>query len=189
MSDQEVLLKKITGEVDPIEKARLIQEAVLKYNVPKAKIADLLRVSRPYVSSLLRLLRLPELVIDGYYSGVITLSHLFVIGRLGDHDSMISLYEEILTNNVSSVDVDNLIRQRKHSVGSYPDRTDEKVKKALEEFFHAIDAEASITLIQTRIKGKLIVELRGDTQRTTHFFKTVGHLLRPSLDSLTDTDW
>ena len=76
------LLDSLKEETDIFTKARLIRTLHLEHDVPLHDIAHVLSIKPSFVSHILRLNRLPELIVDGFYSGLISITHLFILARL-----------------------------------------------------------------------------------------------------------
>src|SRR3989338_3922033 len=123
MSDQEdLLLQSLHKTEDPISRASILKNLHSRHGVSTKQLAKEMSVSEPYISSLMRLLKLPDLVIDGYYSKQISQTHLLVLSRLDMESQVTRAYEEVLTHNLSTVATDDLVRTMKYGVKS--DRND-----------------------------------------------------------------
>jgi len=113
-----------------------------------------------YVCHILRLNRLSELIMDGYYAKLITISHLFIISLLQSQEEQNKLYELILRDNLTVQQSEEHVRGILHGVTS----EGEYIGKS-ELFPLVAQAEktqnASIKCIQTRIKTKITVEWKG----------------------------
>ena len=87
---------------------------------------------------------------------------------------MIELYEKILGENFTVKQTENEVRNYLYqvkSIGKYIKREDiEKLTKKIKEKYPDLDVE----IIQTRIKGKIILEVKGDLETTS---KTIKHVL------------
>ncbi|MDH7476628.1 MAG: hypothetical protein QHH09_04205 [Microgenomates group bacterium] len=161
------LLEQIKKETDIFNKAKLIRFLQKEKQIPLKKISEYLQIKPAYLCHILRLNQLPVMVIDGYYSNLISLSHLFVISRLKDEKKITEIYEKILKNNLTVSQTEELVREVLYGVkttGEYlslkeRDNLIRKIKDDLENI--------SIKIIQTRIKSKLIIEIKGSLTKTT----------------------
>lgn len=171
MSALDELIQKIKQEKDAVAKARIIHDVVATGSVTKAEIARLLGVTSAYISSMLRLPRLSETVIDGYYSGLITMSHLFVIGRLLDHSEQVDLYEEIVKHQWPTTEADEYIRKKKYGIESYPHVVDAEDVRQLKKFFASIDPNFKVHVHQSRIRFFIKAELSGDRMKSYNAVK------------------
>ncbi|OGK16991.1 hypothetical protein A2690_02355 [Candidatus Roizmanbacteria bacterium RIFCSPHIGHO2_01_FULL_39_12b] len=179
MADQERLLKqKLLTEKDPLKVAAILKNLHKNLDVPTKELAKFMKVSGPYISSMMRLLKLPELVIDGYYSKLIKLTHLLVLSRLNDPEDSKSAYEEVLMQNLSTVATDDLVRKYKYSISfSKAPRVDQKTLEKISNGIKKIDTQSRIKVIQTRIKAKIVIERQGDTEETTKFIEKIAKKL------------
>lgn len=160
-------------EQNPLLKARLIKKYHDDNNVPYTVIARDLDVSPTYISNFLRLLRLPELVFDGFYSGLVSLTHLFILARLKQTDQMMSLYEAILGRNMSALEVEEAVRAILHQTSSKGHEVDDNVIKKIEEKYKTFSEKTKVKVIQTRIKTKVVIELRGNREETSAFLEKI----------------
>lgn len=182
MSDQEKLLKeKLLSEKDPLTRAAILKNLHFNLDVKTKDLAKLLKVSEPYISSMMRLLKLPELVIDGYYSDMVKLTHLLVLSRLDDPEIAKKAYEEVLIKNLSTQATDDLVRSYKYSMKSnIADKVTPLTMQKIREAMKKIDPLASIKLVQTRIRTKIVIERQGDMATTTGLIKKIAKILEMS---------
>jgi len=173
-SDMSQYISTIQQESDPIKKANLLKSLHEDYDITYNVIASELEMSPAYISNYLRLLRLPALVLDGYYTGTISLTHLFILARIKDQDRIISLYEEILTKGLSALDLEELVRNILFATVSKGDPIGTEVRKAIERKFKTIDSEVDVKVIQTRIKSKVVLEVKGNRLRTNEFLRKLS---------------
>lgn len=83
---------KLTNDI--FEKGRLLKFLMKEKDFRMKDIAELLEIKPSYISHYLRLNKLPEIIIDGYYSNQVSASHLFIIARLHDYVTMMTVYEQ-----------------------------------------------------------------------------------------------
>jgi len=102
MNDQvNSIIEQIKKEEDIFTKAKLIKFLRKKKDIPLKDIARKLQLTSSYVCHILRLNNLPEIIVDGYYSKQITISHLFILSRVKDKNKLISIYEKVLTDSLT----------------------------------------------------------------------------------------
>lgn len=169
--DNDELLEKLKKETDLLTRSRLVYFLRKKKDIPLGKIAAFLGVKPSYLAHILRLNRLPEVVIDGYYSHVISQSHLFSISRLKDHTDMMQAYEKVLSENLNVSQTDDLVRESLYDVSSFGTNITEEEENKLISFFKRLDTDVNVKIIQTRIKTKMILELKGNLKKTTLLMK------------------
>lgn len=165
------LLNQIKADKDIFQKSRLIEYVIKEKNLRIIDIANKIGYKSSYICHLLRLKKIPEVLVDGYYSKSISSSHIFILSRLNDKKQMIDLYEKILGENFTVKQTENEVRNYLYqikSIGKYINREDvEKLTKKIKEKYPDLD----IKIIQTRIKGKIIFEVKGDLEKTSKIIK------------------
>lgn len=177
METVEQIINKIKNETDVFSKARLIGYLLKERDVKVIDLSKKLGINSSYVCHLNRLNKLPDIIIDAYYSKLISVSHLFLLSRISDFKKMVSIYEEILAKNLSIQDTENVMREYLYGVknrGSYV-KDKEKLQKKLEDKY--TDTRATIT--QTRVYGKLTLQFKGNLEKTTR-------LIREAVNKLSD---
>src|SRR3989338_389901 len=156
------LLNQIKTDKDIFQKSRLIDYIIKEKNLRIIDLAQKIGYKPSYICHLLRLKKVPEAVIDGYYSKSISSSHIFLLSRLNDKKQMIDLYEKILGNNFTVKQTESEVRNYLYqvkSIGKYINKENqEKLKNKVKEKSPEVDIE----ITQTRIKGKITLEIKGD---------------------------
>lgn len=168
------IIEKVKKESDPFTKAKLINFLHREKNFTLKKLAEILHCQKSYFSQLKRLLKLPEILIDGYYSKTISLSHLIIISRLKDNKEMINVYEKVLANNLSTNKTEELVREKIYQIRSNGKRAEPKIIENIKKKFKKIDKEVEVKIIQTRIKAKVILEIKGDLRKTSFFLEKIS---------------
>ena len=165
------LLEQLKKETDFILKAKLIKTLNKEKNLTIKKLSTELRMKPAYVCHILRLNRLPEIVVDGYYNKNISLSHLFIISRLKDEESITAAYEQILTNSLTVLQAEELVREKLHqTITSGVYLTDNEKDNLIGKISPNQD-KIKVKIIQTRIKSKIVIEIIGDLEKTTKELK------------------
>lgn len=178
-NDLDLLIENIQKETDFFTKAKLLGSLIEKTNIRLIDLARKLKLTPSHLCHILRLNRLAEIIVDGYYAQLISISHLFIISRLKDKDLTLKAYEKILSENLSVAATEELVRELLHGVkteGEYLTQEEkEKYLKSINGVKNGIDAK----IIQTRIRGKLIVEIKGSwTITSTTLRKLLDHLTK-----------
>lgn len=177
METVEQIIDKIKKETDVFSKARLIGYLLKERDVKVIDLSKKLGINSSYVCHLNRLNKLPDIIIDAYYSKLISVSHLFLLSRISDFKKMVSIYEEILAKNLSIQDTENVMREYLYGVknrGNYM-KDKEKLQKKLEDKY----ADTRATVTQTRVYGKLTLQFKGNLEKTTR-------LIREAVSKLSD---
>lgn len=150
-------------EQDPFKRARILKEYHEDKGVRIIDLSNALKMGSAYLCHLLRLNKLPEIVVDGYYSHLVTVSHLFIVSRLKTKEEMEKAYETILAKGLTITGTEALIREMMYEVktdtGSY--LNPEEKQKRIDQITKG-DSAVSVQIIQTRIKNKLVIEIKGN---------------------------
>ncbi|MDO8611000.1 MAG: hypothetical protein Q7R95_10770 [bacterium] len=154
-------IEQLLEETDFFSKAKFIDFLIKKKGLRIVDISEIIQKQPSYVCHILRLNRVPELIMDGYYSNLISLSQLFIISRIKDDQKMIHAYEKILTDNLTVLQTEAYVREILYNV-----KTNSSVLKKDEENKFIKDIECNnpgikINIIQTRIRGKIEIEVKG----------------------------
>ncbi len=176
MFNIEEIFEKIKKETDPFSKAKYIKYLIREKNLKVKEIAQRLNLTSSYICHLNRLNNLPEIVIDGYYSNLVSLSHLFIISRLKEKDKIISLYEKVLANNLTIIDTENELRNIIYSIKPKGEKVSlskiEKIKKNINK----IIPQAKINIIQTRTKLKIEIKIFDNLKNTSKILNKINKI-------------
>lgn len=169
-----LLFKQIKESNDIFQKSRLLEYLKREKNLRVIDLAKTTEYSSSYICHLLRLKKVPEAIVDGYYSKSISSSHIFILSRLNDKGQMIDLYEKILGDNFTVKQTENEVRNYLYqvkSIGKYIHKDDQgTLKKKVKEKYPEVNMEIS----QTRIKGKITLEIKGDLEKSS---KNINQLI------------
>lgn len=165
----EEYIERIQNEKDIFAKATYSRFLTHDKGIAVKAVADALELSPSYICNLLRLLKLPELIRDGYYTKLVTPTHLYVISRLNSHDDMIDVYEQVLAKNVSTSELEAIVREKLHGIATEGEHLDKETLTSFEKALKSVDPEATVKIVQTRIKGKIIFEKKGNLHDSSEF--------------------
>ncbi|MBI2051266.1 hypothetical protein HYT33_00735 [Candidatus Roizmanbacteria bacterium] len=158
-------IEKIKAEPDFFKKAKLIESIKKDKRITLQEVASKIGLKPSYVSHILRLLKLPNLILDGYYSQLIPLSHLFIIARLNDQKQMIEIYEKVLSEDLTTIKTEELVREALFKI---KDEGTHISKEEISEFIRNAEKEGmTVRIVQTRVRGKLVFEIDGNLARTS----------------------
>lgn len=172
------IITEIQKTDDYFTKAHLIELLKKQHGVTIKDISSKLRMKPSYVCHIMRLNRIPEMVIDGYYSKLVSLSHLFVLSRVKDQKTMMDMYETVLKNNLSVLQTEELVRLELYGIKTEGDYIPKEELRHLIEKAIGSTRNASIRVIQTRVKTKLIVDMKGKVSSTAPLLRTILSQLR-----------
>ncbi len=113
-TDQEMmeiaLLENVQREdLNPIEVAESINQIIKIKNMTQEDFAKKFGKSRSYVTNLLGILRLPDIVKKMVENKKLSMSHARLLSKLEDENKIIELAERILKYNISVHDLENLL--------------------------------------------------------------------------------
>jgi len=176
-SSVDKLFENLLQEKDTIAKAQLISILHTDREISLKEIASKLKTHPSYISHYLRIIQLPSIVLDGYYAKHISSAHLFILSRLKNEETIIRAYKEILAKNLNTSQAEELIRELKFTITTTNKMLGkvrmEEIIKDIKDQFPGVE----VKLVQSRIKGKLVLEFKGDTEETSAFLKKAGERL------------
>lgn len=161
------IIELIKNNEDIFEKAKMIQFLRDEKSVRAVEIARLLHMQPSYLSHYLRLLKLPEIIVDGYYSRLVSSSHLFIIARLHSFEAMLDVYERVLAENLTSAQTEEIVRETLYDTKTTGERISETEVELIKEALKQLLGDVSVSIVQTRIKSKLVIEAKGSLEKTT----------------------
>lgn len=176
MQEIKNIYDEFNAEKDHFKKSKLLHKLSKEFNIKLEEIGKNINLSPSYISHIMRLIKLPDLIIDGYYSNQITITHLYIISRLTSVKDMVDVYEKVLTTNMTTLETDDIVRQKLY--GIKPDGEYLKIEEKnslLNKLNNLIGGKNK--LIQTRIKTKLVIELFGNLKETSEKIKKLIEVL------------
>lgn len=177
--DQEIdsVFTQINDSQDYFQKAKLILFLKRDKGVRVNEISKKIRLKPSYISHILRLNHLPELVKDGYYSKFISISHLFIVSRLKTDKQMIEVYEKILSENLSTQQTESMVREILYQLKDRGEYLSHEERSEFSKNYNGTDAIRT-QIIQSRLRGKLIIEIKGNLEKTSEELRKIMDLLR-----------
>lgn len=170
----EEILEKIKKEVDVFKKAKLIKYLLKEKKLKVYQLAEKLSITPAYLCHLNRLNNLPDIVVDGYYSKLITISHLFLISRVKDEDKIIKIYEKVLADNLTIRQTEELIREVIYEIKDKGNYLKTKEKQKIIEGIKNKYQKVEVKISQTRTRGSLFIEIKGNLETTSKILKELG---------------
>ena len=161
------LITSIKEEPDIFSKASQIANILKEKKLKIIVLSKELNLTSSYICHLLRLNKLPEIIIDSYYSKSINISHLFILSRINNQQKMLAAFEEILKRSLTVIQTEELVREYLYGIKTKGNHLrikvkEEMIKKILEKY-----PEMKIKIVQTRVKGKVIIETKGNLTKTS----------------------
>ncbi|KKQ24176.1 MAG: ParB-like protein partition protein [Candidatus Roizmanbacteria bacterium GW2011_GWC2_37_13] len=164
-------IEKIKNETDVFAKAKLIRYLLREKNFKVIDLAKKLDLTSSYICHLNRLNSLSEIIVDGYYSKLVNISHLFLLSRIKDKKKLIEIYEKVLTDNLTIRQTEELIREVLYEIKTKGSYLKVKDKRELIENFEKKYPDLEVNISQTRMRAKIIFEIKGNLEKTTKFVK------------------
>lgn len=161
------IIERIKQSDDIFEKAKMMQYLRDEELVRPVEIAQMLQIQPSYISHYLRLLKLPEIIVDGYYSRLVSSSHLYIIARLHSYDAMLDVYERVLAENMTSAQTEEVVRETLYDTKTTGERFSETEIEELKEDLQKLLGSIVVKVVQTRVKSKVVIEAKGSLDKTT----------------------
>lgn len=156
-------IEQIKSETDYFGKAKLVNFLIHQKHIKVKDLAAALGLKPSYLCHIMRLNKLSEIIMDGYYSKLITMSHLFVLSLLKSQEDIMNIYEIVLREGLTVLHTEELVREKLHGItpgGEYIDKL--KIQNAKLKLKEDYGAETKV--VQTRIKTKLLIEWNGSRE-------------------------
>lgn len=153
-------IDQIKNTTDYFAKAKLIMFLVRQKKMKVKDLAAALSMKPSYLCHIMRLSKLSEIIMDGYYSELITMSHLFVISLLQSQEDIMEVYEMVLRDSLTVLQTEELVRTKLHGVSSEGEYVTEAVLDRVREKLRGT-FKAETKIVQTRIKTKVTIEWKG----------------------------
>jgi hypothetical protein len=172
--DIEEIVQRIKKEDDIFSRARLVSHLL---NDKKVRVIDLARklgINSSYVCHINRLNKLPDIIIDAYYSKLVSVSHLFLLSRIPDFKKIVDVYEEILSKGLSIQATENLIREHLYGVKPKGGYVIDKERVKMEEKINRRYPDVKAKILQTRVYSKMTLEIKGSLDKTSKTLKEIA---------------
>lgn len=149
-------------DLDPIEIALSYQRLIDEIQLTQEKMSERVGKKRSTITNYLRLLRLDPIVQTGIRDGFLSMGHGRALVNIDEKDDQLSLYEKIITENLSVRDTEKAVKEyqdpkantkTKPSTANY---TPKFVENSLSDFksYLSVKVEAKAS---EKGKGKLVI--------------------------------
>ncbi len=162
------LIENIQREnLNPIDEAVAINSYIEMYKLTHQEAADVIGKSRVYVSNLLRLLQLPDKILNAVIRGELTQGHARVLVSVTPQVKQMKLFEKVLNENLSVRELEELVSQ-KESEPKQRKPKDIHIKELEEDLTNRFNRKVIVrgNSIQLSYHGKK------DLNRLVEFLKT-----------------
>lgn len=169
----QALISLLQSETDVFVRARYIHKLRNEEQLSIKEIGKSINKDPTYISHIVRLLKLPSIVIDGFYGKQISLTHLLIVSRLKTQKKMQIAYKIILEKNLNVIEAENLVRQENYQIVKVGDRLNKDELSAIVSNIKKANPDLDVKVVQTRIKGKIVLETKGETAKTTKIIQNI----------------
>lgn len=147
-------------ELNPIEEALAYRSLIKNYEVTQEEISEAVGKSRPHITNTLRLLNLPQKIMDMIDQGQITAGHGKALLRVTDENMQLELANKVIAEELSVRATEALAKK------ICEDNIKEIPKKAKEKDVFIIDVEeklrnifgTKVNISKGKKKGKIEIE-------------------------------
>ena len=145
------LIENIQREdLNPVETAQAFEQLIGKYQLTHEQIAERTGKDRSTITNFLRLLKLPQMVLENLIAGTISMGHARALAGLPDQPSQIETCEKIVAAGLSVRDTEQLVKRLTSSAPS-PAAKQEKEKQSVDPNTRAAIEQMSMSL-GTKVK-------------------------------------
>lgn len=147
-------------DLNPIEEALGYRELMDHYHLTQEDVAKRVGKSRPVIANALRLLNLPDEVIQQVRNGALSAGHARALSGMDEDEEAIAFMKRILDQNLSVREVEKIMAQGKEE----PSRSRKPSRNSLyDEVELALTAELgrTVTVANGRKRGTLTIEFYG----------------------------
>lgn len=153
------LIENVQREnLNPIETANGYQRLIEECNLTQEQVAVKIGKDRSTITNFLRLLKLPQKIQDSLRKKEITMGHARALLSIGDSNTMISSWKDILENQLSVRTTENLVKKI-ISGDKISDSKDDKSEKGKSK-------------IKTQLSTETLLVLQEQEKKLMHAFGT-----------------
>lgn len=118
-------------DLNPIEEAMAYRDLTEKYDMTQENLAKVMGKSRPYIANSMRLLTLPDKVIDMLKDGDITTGHAKALMSIDDEEKIMQAADTVISEKLNVRQTEKLAAK----MNSGDDRREEKIDRKTKNFF------------------------------------------------------
>ena len=164
LSDQDMMVHSIIEnlqreDLNPIEEAKAYQSLIEK-GYTHADIAEKMGKSRPYITNLVRLLTLPDFILNEVEAGKLSQAHARLLIQLSTDEQKKLLYR-IQTEDLSVRQVEHLLKEEKNKKKSK--EKDHFIKEEEENLKKLLGLDVQISL-QKKEAGKITISFHNQEE-------------------------
>lgn len=160
------------ADLNVIEEANGYAALIKKYNYTQQQLADLMGKSRPYIANLLRLLDLPQPVMEALETGKISAGHARALLAIKDPELAAGLCSDVIAQDLSVRALEALIQDIQAFSDNLDDENPKKKPETNSQKYRALCDQLTDKL-QTKVavkgsakRGHLVIDFYGDEDLT-----------------------
>lgn len=160
------------ADLNVIEEANGYAALIKKYNYTQQQLADLMGRSRPYIANLLRLLELPQPVMEALEAGKISAGHARALLAIKDPELAAGLCSDVIAQDLSVRALEALIQDIQAFSDTLDDNEEPKKPETNSQKYRAL-CEQLTDKLQTKVavkgsakRGHLVIDFYGDEDLT-----------------------
>lgn len=161
------------ADLNVIEEANGYAALIKTYHYTQQQLADLMGKSRPYIANLLRLLELPQPVMEALQAGKISAGHARALLAIKDPELAAGLCSDVIAQDLSVRALEALIQDIQQFSDELDDNTKpEKAPRTNSQKYRAL-CEQLTDKLQTKVavsgtakRGHLVIDFYGDEDLT-----------------------
>ncbi|NLM20884.1 MAG: ParB/RepB/Spo0J family partition protein [Peptococcaceae bacterium] len=139
-------------DLSPVEEGLAYAKLIEDYGLTQEQVAKRVGKGRPTIANLIRIIQLPQEILDLLNKGDISLGHAKVILTVDSPDEQIKLAEKVYTESLSVRQLENLVLSLKNdSTGSK--KLKQKKAKKYSEFMEIEEKLQNIFQTKVNVKG------------------------------------
>ncbi len=143
-------------DLNPIESARAIKELMTKFNMTQERVADKIGKSRPAVANTLRLLTLPETIVNLVSANKLSAGHARALLAIEDENLQKELALKVVEKKLSVRDLEQLIKKlQKTQKGLLKDEKSVELRSFIEDMNKILATKVSV--LGNDKKGRIII--------------------------------
>ena len=162
-------------DLNPIEEAEGLQRMMQTFGMTQEQVSKSVGKSRPYIANALRLLKLPQEIIEQIAEGNLSAAHGRTLAGIEDDDAKEKLCAKILQEGLSVRETEQLVGsltkpQKKKAVKKMKNPNEARVEEELKEILGT-----RVHIQQNGKKGKIEIEFFGkeELERLIELLKTL----------------
>jgi ParB family chromosome partitioning protein len=180
LTDEENMLLAIIEnmqreDLNPIEEAEGLSQMIENYGLTQEEVSKSVGKSRPYITNVLRLLKLPEAVKDSVSQGKLSAGHARAVVSAGDEKKQIELAKRAIEEGLSVRQVEKLAKEGNDKPKAKPrvKAKDADVTRVENDLKDALGTK--VVLNQKGKKGKIEIEYysREELERLIEMLKSL----------------